>query len=50
VLTSENPTDTNTIKEPVKVVPVTTRIDGLGRNFTRTFAPYSVNVLTIRAR
>jgi alpha-N-arabinofuranosidase len=50
VLTSDKPGDTNTIKEPTKVVPVTTKIAGLGRSFSRTFAPYSINVLTIQAR
>ena len=50
VLTSALPTDTNTITEPTKVVPVTRKIDGLGKNFTHTFAANSVTVLTIKAR
>ena len=50
VLTSEKPTDTNTITDPMKVVPVTTPIDGVSKTFARTFAPYSITVLTLQAR
>jgi alpha-N-arabinofuranosidase len=50
VLTSSNPQDTNTITEPAKVVPVTEKISGVERTFTRTFAPYSINVLRIEAQ
>jgi alpha-N-arabinofuranosidase len=46
-LSSANPTDTNTIKDPTKIVPVTTKASGLGTTFTQTFAPYSINVLQI---
>lgn len=45
VLTSGSPTDTNTIDDPKKVVPVTSKASGLGSAFTQTFAPYSINVL-----
>ena len=50
VLTSAKPEDTNTINDPEKVAPVTTKITGLGTSFTRTFAPYSINVLELEAR
>ena len=46
-LSSSNPADTNTITDPTKIVPVTSKATGLGNAFTRTFAPYSVNVLQI---
>jgi alpha-N-arabinofuranosidase len=46
-LSSSNPADTNTITDPAKIVPVTSKAAGLGNTFTRTFAPYSVNVLQI---
>jgi alpha-N-arabinofuranosidase len=46
-LSSSNPADTNTITDPAKIVPVTSKATGLGNAFTRTFAPYSVNVLQI---
>jgi alpha-N-arabinofuranosidase len=49
-LNSANPKDTNTITEPMKIVPVTKKISGLGASFTRTFVPYSVNVLKIETR
>jgi alpha-N-arabinofuranosidase len=50
VLSADSPTDTNKITDPVKCVPVTTKIDGLGTSFTRTFAPYSINILQIETR
>jgi alpha-N-arabinofuranosidase len=49
-LTSDKPGDTNTITEPTKVVPVTTKATGLGTSFTQTFAPYSINVLQIEGK
>ena len=50
VLTSGQPEDTNTLEDPAKVVPVTTKIKGLGTSFTRTFAPYSINVLQLETQ
>ena len=50
VLTSARPEDTNTLEDPAKVAPVTTTIKGLGRSFTRTFAPYSINVLQLETQ
>jgi len=50
VLTSANSADTNTLTDPAKVKPVTTKIKGLGTRFTRTFAPYSINVLQLETR
>ncbi len=46
-LSSSKPDDTNTITEPTKIVPVTSKATGLGNTFTQTFAPYSINVLQI---
>jgi len=31
-------------------VPVTSAVDGLGTGFTRTFPPYSLTVLQMKAR
>ncbi len=42
--------DLNTINTPTKIVPVTTKVDGLSVDFTRTFAPFSVNVLTLKGK
>jgi len=50
VLTSADPRDTNSIDEPTKIVPVTSKINGVGASFTHTFAPYSINVLQIETR
>jgi len=46
-LSSAHPTDTNSITEPTKIAPVTTKATGLGSTFAQTFAPYSINVLQI---
>jgi alpha-N-arabinofuranosidase len=46
VLTSAKSTDTNTINEPRKVVPVTKK-QKTGNLFKITLQPYSVNVLTM---
>jgi alpha-N-arabinofuranosidase len=42
--------DTNTITEPEKVVPVRSKLNGVGAHFTFTAPGYSVTVLTIGAR
>jgi alpha-N-arabinofuranosidase len=47
VLSSAHPTDTNTISDPAHVVPVTSPVHGLGTTFTRTFAAYSLTILTV---
>ncbi len=48
VLSASSPEDTNSIKEPQKVAPVTAKVTGLGKTFTRTFPPYSVTVLQLQ--
>jgi alpha-N-arabinofuranosidase len=50
VLTSAKPGDTNSIREPAKIVPVTSKASGLANSFTRSFAPYSINVLQLHTR
>ena len=50
VLSASSPTDTNSIAEPTKIVPVTTRVTGLGTSFTRTLVPNSVTVLQLQTR
>lgn len=47
VLASARKEDTNTIAEPTKVVPVTSKASGLGKQFSYSFAPYSVTVLVL---
>jgi alpha-L-arabinofuranosidase len=50
VLSSAHKEDTNTITEPTKVVPVTSKASGLGKQFSYSFAPYSVTVLVLSTK
>src|ERR1035441_6347506 len=49
-IAATSPTDTNSITEPTKIVPVTTPVDGLSTTFTRTFPPYSITVLMMKGK
>jgi alpha-N-arabinofuranosidase len=49
-LSGSGPNDTNSITDPAKIVPVTAKVDGLSTNFTRTFPPYSISVLEMKAK
>ncbi len=44
------PTDTNSIAEPKKIVPNTTAATGLGASFDKTLAPYSINIFEIATK
>ena len=50
VLSSENPTDENTLAQPTKVSPKTQPLTVPGPNFRRTFPGNSVTVLRIGTR
>jgi len=50
VLKAASRTETNTLKDPHHVVPVTEKIKGLGTRFTRTFPPCSITVLELNAK
>ena len=50
VLKSANLDDSNSITEPVHIVPVSQKIDGLGQVFTQTLPAFSVNVLKIETQ
>jgi alpha-N-arabinofuranosidase len=50
VMKASSPEDTNSINDPVKVVPVTEKIDELGTEFTREFPPCSITVLELKAK
>jgi len=50
VMSATAPEDTNSIIEPAKIVPVTETAEGLGADFTRTFPPYSITVLKMKAK
>ncbi len=49
-IASGSPEDTNSIKEPNKIVPVTADVTGLSTDFTRTFPPYSITVLELSGK
>jgi alpha-N-arabinofuranosidase len=50
VLKATGPEETNSLQEPKKIVPVTEKAKGLGVNFTRTFPPFSITVLELKAK
>jgi alpha-L-arabinofuranosidase len=45
-----DPLDFNTITDRDKIVSTMSQADGLGADFTRTFAPYSASVLVLMAK
>jgi len=47
---ADHPEDTNSITEPEKIVPVTSKIKGLGKKFIRSFPAYSITVLQIETK
>ncbi|MDB5110039.1 MAG: alpha-N-arabinofuranosidase [Mucilaginibacter sp.] len=49
-LKGDKPDDTNTIDEPEKIIPVTSKIKDISKTFTQNFAPYSVNVIQMYTR
>jgi alpha-N-arabinofuranosidase len=46
----ENNEDTNSITDPKNIVPVTKKIDGLSKDFTRTFPSFSISVLKLKGK
>ena len=48
VIKGDKPEATNSITEPEKIVPVTTKVKGVAPVFTRTLEPYSVSILQIQ--
>jgi len=50
VLKADKPDDTNSIKEPTKIVPVPEKVNGLGTDFTREFPPYSITILELKTK
>jgi len=47
IMKADNLSDTNSITEPTKITPVTAKETGFSSSFTRTLAPYSINILEI---
>jgi len=50
VLAADSPLETNSIEDPLKLAPVTTKVSGLGISFTRTLPKFSVNVFKFKTR
>lgn len=50
VIKSDQPEDTNTIAEPEKIIPVTTKIKDVAVKFKRPLDPYSVSVLELQIK
>jgi len=50
VLKADDPSDTNSIQEPTKILPVEATVRGLGGKFTREFPPYSITVLELTTK
>jgi len=50
VITSASPTDTNSITEPTKIVPVLRPLGGTGKAFNHTFPPYSDTAIQLNTR
>jgi len=50
VLKADKPEDTNTISEPNKIVPVVSKVKGLGKNFTRSLPAYSITILQMETK
>jgi alpha-L-arabinofuranosidase len=49
-MSASSPDDTNSITEPRKIVPLTSDVEGLGANFTRTLPAYSITVLEMKGK
>jgi hypothetical protein len=49
-LKASSPNDTNSLEEPQKIVPRTEKLNNLGADFTREFAPYSITVLKLKVK
>ena len=50
VIKGDKPEATNTLTEPEKIVPVTSKIKGIKPLFTKTLDPYSVTILQLQTR
>jgi alpha-L-arabinofuranosidase len=50
VLKAAKRSETNTLKDPLHVVPVTEKIKNLGTSFTRIYPPCSITVLELQAK
>jgi alpha-L-arabinofuranosidase len=49
VIKGDKPEDTNTITDPERIKPVTSKIKGIAPVFTRTLDPYSITILQLQS-
>jgi len=49
VVKGNKPEDTNTITDPEKIIPVTSKINDVAQSFTRNLDPYSVSIFQLQA-
>jgi alpha-N-arabinofuranosidase len=49
-LAASGPNDTNSITDPNRIVPVTSDVNGLAADFTRSFPSYSITVLELSSK
>ncbi len=50
VVKGDKPESTNTINDPEKIIPVSSKIKGIGPVFKRSLDPYSVSILQIQPK
>ncbi|HEX3626018.1 MAG TPA: alpha-L-arabinofuranosidase C-terminal domain-containing protein [Verrucomicrobiae bacterium] len=50
VMKAASPDDTNSIDQPVKIIPIATTMHGLGKKFTKVLPPYSITILELAAK
>jgi alpha-N-arabinofuranosidase len=50
VLKADDPKETNSITDPEKLIPITTKIKGMNKNFNYVFPAYSISVLQIETK
>lgn len=50
VLQAAKRSETNTLKEPQRIVPATEKVKDLGTSFTRSYPPCSITILQLKAK
>ena len=50
VMKGDKPEDTNSITDPIKIVPITSSIDNVKLNFEHMLSPYSVTILQLKIK
>ena len=50
LLKADKPEETNSINEPERIIPVISSVNGISKNFNRTFPAYSITVLEMETK